>query len=408
AWLYCCGKKETEIYRNRYLDVLYGFLHHFGDRNEVALYSASGRVEIGGNHTDHQHGCVLASSINMDMLACVSLSHTNKISLISDGYDLCEVNLNDLDKRDEEEGNSISLIRGICKCFKDRNADLKGLDIYVKSYVPSGSGLSSSAAFETLLATILNDLFMGEKVDEAEIAKVGQYVENEYFGKPCGLMDQMACSYGGVIAVDFLNPQEPVIKKMDMDLKEAGLSLCIIDSGASHEDLTDEYAAVLEECKQVAHICGGEYLRDIEEAVFWEKVKECRKQCGDRAVLRAMHFFAENKRAQMEAEAIENKDYDQFLKLVDASGDSSWQLLQNIYASNAVQNQEVAFTIALAKSILQGEGAVRVHGGGFAVTVQAFVPFEKEEEFISTMDKILGKGSCHKMMIRPVGGIRIV
>lgn len=409
AWLYCCDESTAAEHAQRYNHVLNGLNETFGTHESAALFSAPGRTEIGGNHTDHQHGCVVAGSVNIDMIAAVGPNTFGQIRLKSEGYEPCAVSLDDLAKKTEEEGTSISILRGTCKAFAERGAVLSGLDIYVTSNVPGGSGISSSAAFETLLGTILNELFMDvDKVDSIEIAKIGQWVENEYFGKPCGLMDQMASSVGGVIAIDFKDPKDPVVRKIEFDLKKAGLALCIIDSGADHADLTDEYAAVPAECKAIAQACGCEYLRDVLKTSFMEKLPEIRKTCSDRAVLRAIHFFDENTRAQQEAEAIEKHEFERFLALVNESGHSSWEYLQNISPAGAVAHQAVAVTIALAKELLNGKGAVRVHGGGFAGTVQAFVPAEMIEGFIKGMDAVLGEGSCHVMAVRPAGGIRIL
>ena len=409
AWLYCCDEKTAESHVERYLHALNGLEESFGIHECAALFSAPGRTEIGGNHTDHQHGCVVAGSVNIDMIAAVGPNTCRKIRLRSEGYEQCEISLDDLAKRTEEEGTSASILRGVCKAYEERGAELSGLDVYVISSVPGGSGISSSAAFETLLGTVINELFMwGKKTDAIEIAKIGQWAENVYFGKPRGLMDQMASSAGGIISIDFKDPSAPAVKKIEFDLKKAGLSLCIINSGADHADLTDEYAAVPEECRAVAEACGCEYLRDVPEELFYEKLPVIRKLCSDRAILRAIHFFDENERAKQEAEAIENREYTRFLELVKESGHSSWEYLQNITPAGEIHHQAVALTIALAKKALQGKGAVRVHGGGFAGTVQAFVPEEMTEEFIAKMETALGRGSCFNMAIRPAGGIRIL
>ncbi|MBR4444906.1 MAG: galactokinase [Solobacterium sp.] len=406
--LYCCSESEAMQEAGRYSHVLDGLEKTFGTQKEAALFSAPGRTEIGGNHTDHQHGCVVAGSVNIDMIAAVAPNSLNRMRLMSEGYDMCEADLNDLDKKEEEEGTSSAILRGMCRAFKTRGASLSGLDLYVTSNVPGGSGVSSSAAFETLIGTILNELFMNEKADAVEIAKIGQWVENVYFGKPCGLMDQMACSVGGVIAIDFKDPSQPIVQKTELDLHKAGFALYIINSGAGHEDLTDEYAAVPAECCAAAKACGYTHLRDVPEEFFLERIPQIREECGDRAVLRALHFFHENRRAQEEAAAIRRHDYASFLQLVKESSDSSWEYLQNITPAGAAKHQEVALTIALAREALAGEGAVRVHGGGFAGTVQAFVPEEKAEHFEAYMEKILGKDACHRMAIRPEGGVRIL
>ena len=314
----------------------------------------------------------------------------------------------DLEKKKSEENTSPAILRGTCAVFAQRGAKLSGLDVYVASNVPKGSGVSSSAAFEVLVGTILNELFLEErKVSPIEIAQIGQWVENVYFGKPCGLMDQMASSVGGVVGIDFADPAQPAVAKIDFDLSEAGLALCILDSGADHADLTDEYAAVPAECKAVAKVCGGEVLREVPYETFLKKIPQCRKACSDRAVLRAFHFYADNDRVEKQVFALVNKAYDSFLQLVNESGHSSWEYLQNITPAGAIQQQAVGLTIAVAKEILNGRGAVRVHGGGFAGTVQAFVPLDMVAKFQKEVEMILGENTCHVMNIRPVGGIRL-
>lgn len=408
SWLYCCDETAADSAANRYVHVLDKLEETYGAHENAALFSAPGRTEIGGNHTDHQHGCVLAGSVNIDMIAAVGENELNQLRLKSEGYDPFVIDLNDLEKKPEEENTSPSIVRGTCKAYRDLGAQLRGLDVYVASNVPKGSGVSSSAAFEVLMGTILNELFMGKsKVSPVKIAQIGQWVENVYFGKPCGLMDQMASSVGGVVGIDFTDPAHPVVTPIELDLEDAGLALCILDSGADHADLTDEYTAVPAECKAVAKVCGGEVLREVPYATFMKRIPECRKACGDRAVLRAIHFYGDNARAQQEAAALQAKDYTSFLKLVNASGHSSWEGLQNITPSGAKAHQDVALTILLAKEILGDRGAVRVHGGGFAGTVQAFVPLDMSAEFCAKTEAVLGENSCHVMAIRPVGGIRL-
>ena len=408
CWLYGCDVAAVAGYARRYADALAGLEQTFGNHETAGLFSAPGRTEIGGNHTDHQHGCVLAGAVNIDMIAAVAPNGLGCVRLLSEGYSVIEVALDQLEKRPEEENTSTAILRGTCQAFASRGAELYGVDIYVSSHVPKGSGVSSSAAFEVLLGTICNALFMDkQKISAIEIAQIGQWVENVYFGKPCGLMDQMASSVGGVVGIDFADPANPIVEQISFDLSEAGLALCIIDSGADHADLTDEYAAVPSECKAVAAMCGGEVLRDVKEKVFLSNISACRAQCGDRAVLRAMHFYGENARVGRQIEALRQKDYPAFLQLVEASGNSSWQYLQNISPAGAVRQQAVAVAIAAAKQILAGEGAVRVHGGGFAGTVQAFVPLARVQEFKEKTEDILGAHRCNVMVIRPVGGIAI-
>ena len=404
ASLYCCAPAETASEAARYAAVLDGLEKTFGSHAEAGLYSAPGRTEIGGNHTDHQHGRVLAGSVNIDMIAAAAPNDKNQLRVQSEGYDLCVIDLNDLEARKEEENTTAALLRGECAAFTQRGAKLAGLDVYISSNVPKGSGVSSSAAFEVLIGVILNDCFMTEKVSPIAIAQIGQWAENVYFGKPCGLMDQMASSVGNIITIDFASPAKPVVEPVAVDFSKAGLALCILDSGADHADLTDEYAAIPAECRAVAAVCGGEVLRDVPFETFLAKLPECRRQCGDRAVLRAFHVYADNDRVAKQVAALHDGDFDTFLSLVNESGCSSWEYLQNVIPAGYKEHQEVGVTIAAAKHLLGDKGAVRVHGGGFAGTVQAFVPVEMLDEFKAGMEAILGEGRCHVLSIRPEGG----
>ena len=404
ASLYCCAPAETASEAARYAAVLDGLEKTFGSHAEAGLYSAPGRTEIGGNHTDHQHGRVLAGSVNIDMIAAAAPNDKNQLRVQSEGYDLCVIDLNDLEARKEEENTTAALLRGECAAFTQRGAKLAGLDIYISSNVPKGSGVSSSAAFEVLIGVILNDCFMAKKVSPIAIAQIGQWAENVYFGKPCGLMDQMASSVGNIITIDFASPAKPVVEPVAVDFSKAGLALCILDSGADHADLTDEYAAIPAECRAVAAVCGGEVLRDVPFETFLAKLPECRRQCGDRAVLRAFHVYADNDRVAKQVAALHDGDFDTFLSLVNESGCSSWEYLQNVIPAGYKEHQEVGVTIAAAKHLLGDKGAVRVHGGGFAGTVQAFVPVEMLDEFKAGMEAILGEGRCHVLSIRPEGG----
>lgn len=404
ASLYCCAPAETASEAARYAAVLDGLEKTFGSHAEAGLYSAPGRTEIGGNHTDHQHGRVLAGSVNIDMIAAAAPNDKNQLRVQSEGYDLCVIDLNDLEARKEEENTTASLLRGECAAFTQRGAKLAGLDVYISSNVPKGSGVSSSAAFEVLIGVILNDCFMTEKVSPIAIAQIGQWAENVYFGKPCGLMDQMASSVGNIITIDFASPAKPVVEPVAVDFSKAGLALCILDSGADHADLTDEYAAIPAECRAVAAVCGGEVLRDVPFETFLAKLPECRRQCGDRAVLRAFHVYADNDRVAKQVAVLRDGDFGTFLSLVNESGCSSWEYLQNVIPAGYKEHQEVGVTIAAAKHLLGDKGAVRVHGGGFAGTVQAFVPVEMLDEFKAGMEAILGEGRCHVLSIRPEGG----
>ena len=371
------------------------------------LFSAPGRTEIGGNHTDHQHGCVLAAAVNLETVADVTLNGKNVILVQSEGYPVVQVDLSDLTVHDEEKNTTAALIRGVAAAFAERGAKVQGFDAVVKSTVLPGSGLSSSAAFEVLMGTICNELFFDGKLTAVEIAQIGQQAENVYFGKPCGLMDQMASSVGSMVFIDFEDPAQPKIERIPFDLAKAGYALCIIDSGADHADLTDEYAAIPGEMKKVCAFFGKEVLRQIPKATFMEALPEVRKTVSDRAVLRALHIYQENERVVRQVEALKSGDMDAFLNLVKESGRSSWMYLQNITPTGAVVHQEVAVALALCEDLLMGKGAYRVHGGGFAGTVQAFVPLEMLTDFCERIEQVLGAGSCHVLNIRENGGIRI-
>ena len=374
--------------------------------NKHYRFSAPGRTEIGGNHTDHQHGCVLAAAVNLETVADVSLNGSDKILVQSEGYPAFYVDLTDLSVHEEEKNTTAALVRGVAAAFVQRGAKLQGFDMAVTSTVLPGSGLSSSAAFEVLVGTILNELFFEKKLSAIEIAQIGQYAENVYFGKPCGLMDQMASSVGGLVFIDFEDPAKPQIEKVSFDLAKAGYALCIIDSGADHADLTDEYAAITRELKELCVFFGKEYLRQIPETDFMAALPELRKTVSDRAILRAMHVYQENERVVAQATALKNNAIDLFLRLVTESGHSSWMYMQNICPAGAVQKQPVAYALALCDSLLRGKGAYRVHGGGFAGTVQAFVPHHMLDGFKEAVEAGLGKGSCHVLNVRSCGGIR--
>ena len=306
----------------------------------------------------------------------------------------------------EEENTTLSLLRGECEAFRQRGAKLAGLDVYISSNVPKGSGVSSSAAFEVLIGVILNDCFMTDKVSPIEIAQIGQWAENVYFGKPCGLMDQMASSVGNIITIDFADPAHPDVEPVAVDFSKAGLALCILDSCADHADLTDEYAAVPAECRAELQWSrpSPDAPWDVPFETFLALLPECRKQCGDRAVLRAFHIYADNDRVAKQVAALREGDFDTFLRLVNESGHSSWEYLQNVIPAGYKEHQEMGVTIAAAKHYLNGKGAVRVHGGGFAGTAQAFVPVEMLADFKAHMEAILGEGRCHVLNIRPEGG----
>ena len=370
-------------------------------------FSAPGRTEISGNHTDHQHGCVLAAAVNLETVAEVTLNDRGVVAVASEGYAPVEIDLSDLSIHPEEKNTTAALIRGVAAAFAQRGAKLQGFDAKVRSTVLPGSGLSSSAAFEVLIGTIFNELFYEKQLTAVEVAQIGQYAENVYFGKPSGLMDQTASSVGGMVFIDFADPAHPVVENLSLDLNALGYALCIVDSGADHADLTDEYAAIPVECRQVAAFFGKEVLREVDEAEFYAKLKEVRAATSDRAILRAIHFFGENQRVQRQFAALQSGDFAAFLQMVTESGRSSWMYLQDITPAGAIQHQDMAVALALCDRLLQGSGAFRVHGGGFAGTVQAFVPLAKLEQFRSGIEAVLGQGACHVLSIRAEGGVRL-
>ena len=367
------------------------------------IFSAPGRTEISGNHTDHQHGCVLAASVNLKTTAVVTLNDEGVIRVQSEGYAPVEVDLARLDVVPEEANSTAALVRGVAAAFAQRGAQLKGFDAKVSSTVLPGSGLSSSAAFEVLIGNIINTLSFGGKLDAVEIAKIGQYAENVYFGKPCGLMDQMASAWGGIIAIDFADPTDPAVTPVDFDFAAAHHSLCMINLHSDHADLTAEYAAIPAELGAVSAHFGKKYLREVDENEFYAAIPELRREAGDRAVLRAMHIYSDNRRVEQIVEALGANDFDRFLALVRESGRSSWVYLQNVTVRGSSREQAAAVALALCEKVLGSRGAFRIHGGGFGGTVQAFVPDDMLETFRAQIERVFGPGSCHVMHIRPVG-----
>ena len=383
-----------------------GFASIFGGAPE-RYFSAPGRTEIGGNHTDHQRGRVLAGAVNLDTRAAVRENGLGCIRIQSQGYPLCRVDLNDLTPQSSEINTTAALVRGVVAWFTQMGKTVPGFDAYVESTVLPGSGLSSSAAFEVLVGTIINHLYFDGRVSQPEIAMIGQYAENVFFGKPCGLMDQTASAVGGLVTIDFFDKEHPVIESVDFDFAACGHALCIIDTRASHADLTDEYAAITVELKQVCAHFGKDVLTQIDEADFYAAIPALREKCGDRAVLRAMHFYADTARVPKQVAALRSGDFDAFLELVNESGRSSWLYLQNVTPAGRTTHQDVAVSLALCQRYLQDRGASRVHGGGFAGTVQAFVPFDLLENFRDGIDSVLGQGACHVLSIRPQGGVEM-
>ena len=392
--------------RARAIRVVEGFQAAFdpAGKADAALFSGPGRTEIGGNHTDHQHGHVLCGSVDLDMLACAAPNGLDVIRIRSEGYPALEVGLDDLLPHIEERNTSAALVRGVAAKIEGAGCSPVGFDAYITSNVLSGSGLSSSAAYEVLVGNILNFFCCGGHLTPVELAKIGQYAENVYFGKPCGLMDQMGSSVGGAVAIDFADPADPVVRQVGYDFSRSGHALCIVDTGSCHADLTDDYADITREMGAVAAHFGRQVLRDVPEADFRAAIPALRGECGDRAVLRAMHFYADDRKAVEEAAALEAGDFDRFLALVNASGLSSALHLQNTWSVADPRQQAIPLALAIGRELLEGTGACRVHGGGFAGTIQAFVPEERLAAFKAGMENLLGAGMCHILHIRPQGG----
>ena len=383
-----------------------GFSTAFGGEAQ-RYFSAPGRTEIGGNHTDHQRGRVLAGAVNLDTVAAVRVSGTNVIRVQSKGYPLCQVDLDNLEPVPAEINSTPALIRGVAARFAQLGCKVGGFDAYCESTVLPGSGLSSSAAFEVLIGTIINHLFFDGRVSQAEVAQIGQYAENVFFGKPCGLMDQTASAVGGLVTIDFADKAHPDIRPVHFDFSTTGHALCIIDSRADHADLTDEYAAIPGELKEICDCLGREVTTEIPEEEFYAAIPKLRETCGDRAVMRAMHEYNENRRVPEQVACLEKGDFEGFLSLIRESGFSSWMYLQNVIPAGYVRQQPVAVALGLCEHYLRGKGAYRVHGGGFAGTVQAFVPFELLDSFREGIDAALGEGACHVLSIRPQGGVEM-
>ena len=406
AGLYALDGSQASLEkgRARAVGVVQAFLNFYGQREQAALFSGPGRTEIGGNHTDHQHGRVLCASVDLDMLACAAPNGSRTVHVQSEGYPVLSVSLDQLEPQEEEKNTSAALVRGVAAGLTKLGYTLEGVDVYMTSNVLSGSGLSSSAAYEILMGSIFNHFFCGGAVTPVENAKIGQYAENVYFGKPCGLMDQMGSAVGGAVAIDFADPAQPVVKAVSYDFTRSGHALCIVDTDSCHADLTDDYADITREMGAVAAFFGKQVLREVDESQFWARLPEIRKACGDRAALRAMHFFDDDRRAAEEAQALEQGDFDRFLTLVNQSGRSSDLHLQNGWSPADPSQQAIPVALAVGQRLLDGSGAIRVHGGGFAGTIQAFVPKEKLDAFRTGMEALLGAGRCHVLYIRPQGG----
>ena len=403
-----CTDEAAALQPDRYAKAIKSFSDTFSGKDVQAIFSAPGRTEIGGNHTDHQHGEVLAASINKDAIAVVSVNENDSVNVLAEGFGLINIGINDLDIKEDEKGTTAALIRGVLAGLKDEGYKLGGFDAYITSDVLIGAGLSSSAAFETLIGTIVSGLFNDMKIDPVTIAKVGQYSENTYFGKPCGLMDQMACSVGNLVHIDFEDTGNPAVDKVDFDFSKTDYVLCITDTKGSHADLTNEYAAVPLEMRKIASLLGYDVLRPVSFEDIIENIGMLREKAGDRAVLRAIHFVNETLRAQDEAQALKAGDLKEFLSLVKQSGDSSFKYLQNVYTNSDVTVQNVSLALAISDTVLTSDEVSRVHGGGFAGTIQAFVKKGNARRYKKYMDKVFGDGSCEILAVRKYGGIRVI
>lgn len=393
--------------KQRYVNAIESYIEEFGE-DDVEIYSAPGRSEVGGNHTDHQHGEILAASINLDAIGIVKKTDDMKVSILSKGYTLTTISLENLDMQEEEKETTIALIKGVVAGLANRGYKIGGFKAYITSDVLIGAGLSSSAAYETLIGNIVSGLYNNMSVSAEEIAIIGQFAENVYFGKPCGLMDQMACSVGNMVHVDFADINNPKVEKVTFDLNKYGYSLCITDTKGSHADLTADYAAVPEEMKKVAAFFGKEVLLGLTVDDILENIVKVREQVGDRGVLRALHFIRENERVQKEVSYLSDEDVEGFLKTVAASGNSSYKYLQNVYSNADVQHQNVSLALAISEDFLGDNGVSRVHGGGFAGTIQAFVKNDIVIEYQKIMDKVFGQGACSVLKIRKYGGMKVL
>lgn len=410
SYIYCRPDDRLQPYRDRITRVMDGYIREFGgsEDTQVSIVSAPGRTEIGGNHTDHQRGKVLTGAVDLDAIACAAANGTGEVRIYSEGYGLTCIDTSNLDPVKEEENTTKAIIRGTIAAIASRGYKIGGFDAYVTSDVPGGSGLSSSACFEVLIGVTVNGLFCGNAIGAAEIAKIGQFAENVYFGKPSGLLDQMGCAIGGIVSIDFKDKDHPDYHAVDFDFSDAGYALCIVDTGADHADLTDDYAAVPAEMRSVASYFGKEVLSEVDEADFYANVPAIREKMGDRAVMRAMHYYTDCRRVDQQVEALEKHDFDRFLGLVSSSGHSSYMYLQNVDTYRDPAHQPVAVALAMARYYLAGRGARRVHGGGFAGTIQAFVPLDMVDDFRKGMDSVLGEGACRVTYIRPVGGCTLI
>jgi galactokinase len=399
------GKKTAsiELQRHRYADLIQSFTEIFPGNGDIELFSTPGRTEVGGNHTDHNGGRVLAAALDLDIVVAAARNDQNIIRIHSEKFLPVEIDAAELDVVQDEQLTSAALVRGVCARLTQLGYKIGGFDALTTSNVPIGAGLSSSAAFEVLIVTILNHFYNDGVINDVDNAKISQYAENVYFGKPSGLMDQTTCALGGLITIDFQDFDHPIDQEVDFDFEAQGYSVVIVDTGGDHANLNNDYSSVQSEMRSVARAMGAEVLRESSKEKLLADLPEIRSQVSDRAILRAIHFYDDNQRVLDQVVALERGDFVEFLKLVNESGDSSWRLNQNIFSTINVHDQRLGLALALSEIILKDGGAWRVHGGGFAGTIQAFVPDEIVEEYISRMEIVFGQGSCHQALIRPIG-----
>lgn len=403
------GEDEVELgkQKERYINAINIFSDLYQTKDDIHIFSASGRTEIGGNHTDHQNGCVLAAAINLDIIAVVAFHDEGIIRLKSEGYEDVILDINNLSKSAPKTDTEL-MVKGIASKFIEKGISIKGFDAYCTSNIKSGAGVSSSAAFEVLIGTIIDTYYNDKRLGPIEIAKIGQHVENVYLGKSSGLMDQTISTIGGLAYIDFLENENPKIESFNFDFEKYGYALCITDTKSSHANLTNDYVAIRNEMESVAKQFGKEHLRFVDEEAFYNTIAKLRETCTDRAITRAAHFFEENRRARLETEALKVGDIETFLDLVRKSGQSSATLLQNYYSCSNPENQAITIGVLMSEKILSGKGAVRVHGGGFAGTIQAFVPATLVDEYVTKMNSVFGEGACTKIRIRARGAQRDV
>jgi len=404
------GKAEISNMRTRYITAVEEFISLYSQEREVSAFSVPGRTEVAGNHTDHNNGCVIAASVNLDIIAIASKRNDSIINVKSEGFVADSVSLDEYKMPNPKKfSTSESIIAGVCCGFAKNGFTTGGFDAYTTSNVLKGSGLSSSAAYENMIGNIENHFYNNGQIDNVEIAKISQYAENVFFGKPCGLMDQIACAVGGIVAIDFKNPSAPVIEKINFDFNSVNYNLCIVDTGGNHADLTPDYAAVPAEMKAVAAFFGKNCLRELEEETIQNNIPALRRAVGDRAILRALHFYGENKRVSLSKTALINRNLDEFFKLIIESGRSSFCYLQNVYTTKNVNEQGLSLALCIAENFLKDKNAAfRVHGGGFAGTIAAFIPTDYVAQYRKIMDKTFGEDACIVLRIRNRGAIKII